>query len=96
MRAIPGESGKAFAAFEALRLNLVSGEGFGAWPNGRDPDDDVVDIALSGVAGYLIYLDEGHVISDGVSSAGLSYLDEFPYLGDPWAGDDHPFAYHDL
>ncbi|MBM4367018.1 MAG: DUF4331 domain-containing protein [Deltaproteobacteria bacterium] len=93
--AIPGESGKTFAAYEALRINL-EGTGFGQWPDGRGVKDDVVDVALSGVAGYLIYLDAGYYIQDGVDSTGLSYLDSFPYLGDPWAGDDHPAGYHDL
>jgi hypothetical protein len=95
--AIPGESGKVFAAFEALRINLDTGSTrFGAWPEGRRVADDVVDVALSGVAGYLIYLDSAHFISDGVDSTGLAYLDTFPFLGDPWAGDDHPSGGHDL
>ena len=90
--AIPGETGKSFAAFEALRINLT-GSGFGAWPNGRAVGDDVVDVALSAVCGYLV---DGTFISDGVDSTGLYYLSTFPFLGDPWAGDDHPAAYHDL
>ncbi len=93
--AIPGEAGKTFAAYEALRINL-EGTGFGQWPDGRGVKDDVVDVALSGVAGYLIYLDAAYYIQDGVDSTGLSYLDSFPYLGDPWAGDDHPVQSHDL
>lgn len=95
--AIPGESGKVFAAFEALRINLdASSTRFGAWPEGRRVGDDVVDVALSGVGGYLIYLDAAHFISDGVDATGLGYLDTFPFLGDPWAGDDHPSGGHDL
>lgn len=93
--AIPGESGKVFAPFEAMRLNM-EGTGFAVWPNGRGVADDCVDVALSGVAGYLIYLDAAHYVEDGVTSDGLSYLSTFPYLGDPWAGDDHPASYHDL
>lgn len=90
--AIPGESGKTFGAFEAMRLNL-EGTGLGFWPDGRAPADDVVDVALSAVCGFLI---DGTFIPDGVDSTGLSYLSSFPYLGDPWAGDDHPVGYHDL
>lgn len=90
--AIPDESGKTFGAFEALRINLA-GDGFGQWPDGRNVEDDVVDTALSAVCGLLI---DGTVISDGVDSSGLSYLSSFPFLGDPWAGDDHPAGYHDL
>lgn len=88
--AIPGEPGKVFGAFEALRLNLTTPSGF---PNGRLPGDDVVDVALSAMVGLLC---DGSTLSDGVGSGGLSYLNGFPFLGDPWAGDDHPFGFHDL
>jgi len=90
--AIPGESGKVFGAFEALRLNL-EGSGYGQWPDGRNVEDDVVDTALSAVCGLLV---DGTFIPDGVDSTGLHYLDSFPFLGDPWAGDDHPSGGHDL
>jgi len=78
---IPGEPGKTFGAFEALRMNLTTATGF---PNGRTPEDDVVDVALSAMAGLLI---NGTYVPDGVDSTGLNYLGEFPFLGDPWAGD---------
>lgn len=90
--AIPGEGTKTFGAFEALRINL-EGDGFGQWPDGRNVSDDVVDTALSAVCGLLV---DGSVVPDGVDSTGLSYLNEFPFLGDPWAGDDHPNGGHDL
>jgi hypothetical protein len=90
--AIPGESSKVFGAFEALRINL-EGSGFGQWPDGRNVQDDVVDTALSAVCGLL---SDGSVVSDGVDSTGLHYLDTFPFLGDPWAGDDHPAGGHSL
>jgi len=90
--AIPGESGKVFGAFEALRVNL-EGSGFGQWPDGRNVEDDVVDTALSAVCGLLV---DGTFIPDGVDSTGLHYLDSFPFLGDPWAGDNHPSGGHDL
>jgi hypothetical protein len=93
--AIPGESGKVFGAFEALRLNL-EGDGFGQWPDGRYVEDDVTDTALQAVCGLLADSGEGAAVSDGVSSTGLHYLDTFPFLGDPWAGDDHPSGGHDL
>lgn len=88
---IPGESGKTFGAFEALRLNL-DGSGFGAWPNGRWVEDDVVDTALSAVCGLLI---DGTTVPDGVDSTGLTFYSSFPFLGDPWPGDDHPMGFHD-
>ncbi|MEQ1572262.1 MAG: DUF4331 domain-containing protein [Myxococcota bacterium] len=85
---IPGEAGKFFGAFEALRLNLTTPSGF---PNGRLVGDDVVDVALSAMAGLLI---DGTFIPDGVDSTGLNFLSTFPYLGDPWFGDDHPQNFH--
>ena len=88
---IPGEATKVFGAFEALRINLanpVSG-----FPNGRYVTDDVTDVALSAMAGLLI---DGTFVPDGVDATGLSFLGEFPFLGDPWSGDDHPAAFHDL
>lgn len=90
--AIPGETGKTFAAFEALRINLA-GEGFGQWPDGRNVADDVVDTSLSAVCGLLI---DGTTIPDGVDDTGLAYYSSFPFLGDPWAGDDHPAGNHEL
>ncbi|MDP2310132.1 MAG: DUF4331 domain-containing protein [Pseudomonadota bacterium] len=92
--AIPGESGKVFGAFEALRINL-EGTGFGQWPDGRYVSDDVVDVALGAVCGGLAGSGEGFAVVDGVDSTGLHYLDSFPFLGDPWAGDDHPNGGHD-
>jgi hypothetical protein len=85
---IPGEPGKTFAAFEALRVNLSTPSGF---PNGRLVGDDVVDVALSAMAGLLI---SGATVPDGVDATGLHYLDDFPWLGDPWAGDSHPAGFH--
>jgi hypothetical protein len=89
--AIPGEAGKTFGAFEALRVNL-EGDGFGQWPDGRNVEDDVVDTALSAVCGLLV---NGASVPDGVDDTGLTYLTGFPFLGDPWAGDDHPTGGHD-
>ncbi|MBA2321455.1 MAG: DUF4331 domain-containing protein [Deltaproteobacteria bacterium] len=86
---IPGEPGKVFAAFEALRMNLTSP--LSGYPNGRAVGDDVVDTALSAVVGLLI---DGSTLSDGVDSTGLTYLDSFPFLGDPWYGDNHPVNTH--
>lgn len=86
--AIPGEA-KTFAAFEALRWDITD-NGYGQWPDGRYVGDDVVDTALSAVGGLLCSSGGSGVIADGVDSSGLSYLTSFPYLGDPWLGDDHP------
>ncbi|MCB9686454.1 MAG: DUF4331 domain-containing protein [Alphaproteobacteria bacterium] len=90
---IPGEPGKVFGAFEALRIDLANP--VSSFPNGRKPQDDVVDTALSAMAGLLIP-GNGAVVPDGVDATGLAFLDGFPFLGDPWAGDDHPAGFHQL
>jgi hypothetical protein len=86
---VPRSPGARFAAFEALRINLV-GHGIDGWPNGRFVEDDVVDTALSAEAGLLCASGGSGLISDGVDDSGLTYLTSFPFLGDPWIGDDHP------
>lgn len=88
--AIPGESGKSFSAYEALRINLAgcpawSAAGLGEFPNGRYITDDVVDVELTALAGYLVG-SYASLVSDGVGMDGLTPLSEFPFLGDPWAG----------
>jgi hypothetical protein len=88
---IPAEaSGKVYAPYEALRIDLTTPTG---WPNGRNVGDDVVDTALSAVCGLLV---DGTVIPDGVDGTGLYQLDTFPFMGDPWFGNDHPNGGHDL
>ncbi|MBA2321171.1 MAG: DUF4331 domain-containing protein [Deltaproteobacteria bacterium] len=87
---IPGEPAKLYAPYEALRIDLTTP---GGWPNGRLVGEDVADTALSAVCGLLV---DGTLLPDGVDSTGLSYLTTFPYLGDPWAGNDHPDGGHDL
>jgi hypothetical protein len=87
---IPGTNGKTFGAFEALRMNLTSAAS--GYPNGRAVGDDVVDVSLSALAGLLI---NGATASDGVGSAGITVLDDFPFLGDPWSGNAHPQNYHE-
>lgn len=81
--AIPGEGGKTFSAFEALRLN-IAGTGAGYWPDGRTLEDDVVDTALFALAGGVLGL--SGPVADGVDGTGLYPLDEFPFMGDPWSG----------
>lgn len=85
---IPGEA-KTFYAYEALRLNLNGCSAWGGadvsyWPNGRFVSDDVVDVSLSAVAGYVLGL--SGLVPDGVDASGINYLDVFPFLGDPQAG----------
>ncbi len=87
--AISGEN-KSFSAFEALRINLSgcaswTASGLGEFPNGRYLTDDVVDVELTALAGFLVG-SYGSLVSDGVGNSGLTVLDDFPFMGDPWPG----------
>jgi hypothetical protein len=80
-------------------LGVVGGDVAG-WPNGRRPADDVVTVALRGLAGATIPLVDKSftpdkavgVVDDGVTGAGIDLLDAFPYLGLPYSGYEHPSA----
>ena len=56
------------------------------YPNGRRPIDDVVDIDLQVIAGFL----KGNKVplGDGVDETDVPFLDHFPYLADPVSGFD--------
>ena len=74
-------------------IGLVAGDAAG-FPNGRRLVDDVVAIALRGVAGATIPLVDpsftpdgaAAVLTDGTSNTNPPFLDEFPYLGTPAGG----------
>ncbi len=88
------------AAPAALNINGILGGDLAGFPNGRRVQDDVVTIELRAVAGVTYplvapsYKPDGAaaVVTDGVtpSSAGLTYLPNFPYLGTPYDGYDYP------
>ncbi len=60
------------------------------YPNGRRPGDDVVDLALRVVMGFL--LDANHAplraapLVDGAQNLPTTFQDQFPYLNNPIAG----------
>jgi hypothetical protein len=63
------------------------------FPNGRRPIDDVVDIALDVVEGYLLpkgsapaYASTPTLFTDGVDQAAVPFLATFPYLEPPTRG----------
>jgi hypothetical protein len=72
------------------------------FPNGRRVFDDVVTIELRAVAGAVLNLVDPSftpdaavgLITDGLTdtSPGTPYLNNFPYLGVPYDGYDHPSA----
>jgi hypothetical protein len=73
------------------RFGVIGGDNAG-YPNGRRPIDDVVDIDLQVVAGFLV----GNAVplGDGVDQDSVGFQDQFPYLSDPESGfDSNPGQY---
>ena len=78
---------------------LLGGDA-GGFPNGRRVTDDVVAIELRAIAGVTYPLIDktfkpdaaANAITDGLTPAntGTPTLSQFPYLGDPFDGYDHP------
>jgi hypothetical protein len=67
------------------RFGVIGGDNAG-FPNGRRPGDDVVDIELQVVAGFL----KGNKVplGDGVDRNDKPFLSSFPYLAPPTSGFD--------
>jgi hypothetical protein len=67
------------------RFGVIGGDNAG-FPNGRRLTDDVVDIELQVIAGFLV----GNPVplGDGVDEDSKGFLSEFPYLNDPDSGFD--------
>ncbi len=67
------------------RFGVIGGDNAG-YPNGRRLIDDVVDIDLQVIAGFLV----GNKVplGDGVDQTDIPFLDQFPYLADPQSGFD--------
>ena len=67
------------------RFGVIGGDNAG-FPNGRRLTDDVVDIELQVVAGFLV----GNQVplGDGVDRNDKPFLSEFPYLATPDSGFD--------
>jgi hypothetical protein len=102
LQGIPGvnqHKGKfAGTPVDTLKLNLgtppsaqpsrfgVIGGDLAGYPNGRRLADDVVDIDLQVIAGFLV----GNEVplGDGVDQNDVGFSDQFPYLADPVSGFD--------
>ncbi len=67
------------------RFGVIGGDNAG-FPNGRRLGDDVVDIELQVIAGYLV----GNKVplGDGVDKNDKKFLSKFPYLAAPDSGFD--------
>jgi hypothetical protein len=95
--------GKKPAAADTLKINLgvppaanpnrfgvLAGDTAG-FPNGRRLTDDVVDIELRVIGGFLLPADQGGKklpLGDGVDNNDKPFLDTFPYVAPPTAGLD--------
>jgi hypothetical protein len=78
-------------AADPSRFGVIGGDTAG-FPNGRRPADDVVDIELQVVAGFLV----GNEVplGDGVDRDSVGFQAGFPYLSDPESGfDSNPGQY---
>ncbi|MEA2448630.1 MAG: hypothetical protein QOG63_562 [Thermoleophilaceae bacterium] len=72
------------------RFGVIAGDNAG-FPNGRRLGDDVVDIELRVVGGFLLPEDQGGKklpLGDGVDQNDHPFLSEFPYVAPPTAGYD--------
>ena len=67
------------------RFGVIGGDTAG-YPNGRRLGDDVVDIELQVVAGFL--KDNKVPLGDGVDQNDKPFLSAFPYLAAPTSGFD--------
>jgi hypothetical protein len=67
------------------RFGVIGGDNAG-FPNGRRLGDDVVDISLRVVGGYLI--DKKLPLGDGVDVNDVPFADRFPYVAPPGSGFD--------
>jgi hypothetical protein len=99
---IPGltQIGSHPAAADTLKINLgvppaanpnrfgvIAGDNAG-FPNGRRLGDDVVDIELRVVAGFLANPSHKVPLGDGVDQNDKPFLGSFPYVAPPTAGFD--------
>ena len=76
------------------RFGVIGGDNAG-FPNGRRLGDDVVDITLRVVGGYLVPEDEGGKklpLGDGVDRNNLDFLSTFPYVAPPMPGSSVEFG----
>ena len=70
------------------RLGFIAGDSAG-FPNGRRPQDDVVDIALRVVGGILVDPQKyGTLLGDGVNVSSSPLESTFPFLGAAYDGRD--------
>jgi Domain of unknown function (DUF4331) len=77
-------------ADKVSRFGVIGGDNAG-FPNGRRLGDDVVDIELRVIGGFLLPADQGGKklpLGDGVDQNDKPFLNTFPYVAPPAAGLD--------
>jgi hypothetical protein len=77
-------------ADKVSRFGVIGGDN-GGFPNGRRLGDDVVDIELRVIGGFLLPADQGGKklpLGDGVDQNDKPFLNTFPYVAPPAAGLD--------
>ena len=72
------------------RMGVLGGDNAG-FPNGRRPEDDVVDIAIQAMAGATPLTPDfnkapNNLLGDGVNTSAQGFNDAFPYLAQPYSG----------
>jgi Domain of unknown function (DUF4331) len=72
------------------RMGVLGGDNAG-FPNGRRPEDDVVDIAIQAMAGATPLTPDfnkapNNLLGDGVNASAQSLGERFPYVGQPYEG----------
>ena len=74
---------------ECSTLGVIDGDNAG-FPNGRRLSDDIIDIALRVVEGFLIPGHDPFVdgLADGVGENDSAFLGSFPYVAYPHSGSD--------
>jgi hypothetical protein len=78
------------SADKESRFGVLAGDNAG-FPNGRRLGDDVVDIELRVIGGFLLPPDQGGKklpLGDGVDQNDKPFLNTFPYVAPPTAGLD--------
>jgi hypothetical protein len=78
------------SADKVNRFGVIAGDNAG-FPNGRRLGDDVVDIELRVIGGFLLPPDQGGKklpLGDGVDQNDKQFLNTFPYVAPPTSGLD--------
>lgn len=75
------------------RMGVLGGDTAG-FPNGRRPEDDVVDIAIQAMAGATPLTADfnkspNNLLGDGVNQSAEPFNGTFPYLSQPYQGFSH-------